>query len=76
MFISGFPGGTRGKESACQRKRLKRCGFDLWVRKILWRRKWQFTAVFFPGKFHGQRDLVDYNPWGRGVGHDRACTPD
>ena len=22
-----------------------------------------------PGKFHGQRSLVDYSPWGRRVGH-------
>ena len=26
-------------------------------------RKWQPTAVFLPGKFHGQRSLVDYSPW-------------
>ena len=26
-----------------------------WVRKVLWRRKWQSTPVFLPGKFHGQR---------------------
>ena len=24
----------------------------------------QPTPVFLPGKFHGQRRLVDYNPWG------------
>ena len=29
-----------------------------------WRRKWQPTPVFLPGKFHGQRSLVDYSPWG------------
>ena len=34
------------------------------VGKIPWRRKWQLTPVFFPGKSHGQRSLVDYNPWG------------
>ena len=27
----GFPGGTSGKEPACQCRRRKRCGFDLWV---------------------------------------------
>jgi len=26
-------------------------------RKIPWRRKWQPTPVFLPGKFHGQRNL-------------------
>ena len=29
-----------------------------------WRRKWQSTPVFLPGKFHGQRSLVSYSPWG------------
>ena len=30
----------------------------------LWRRKWQPTPVLLPGKFHGQRSLVGYSPWG------------
>ena len=34
------------KEPTCQCKRHKRCGFDLWVGKIPWRRKWQPTPVF------------------------------
>ena len=33
-------------------KECRRCGFDPWVRKILWGRKWQPTPVFLPGKFH------------------------
>ena len=37
---------------------IKRPGFDPWVGKILWRRKWQPTPVFLPGEFHGQRSLV------------------
>ena len=28
-----------------------------------WRRKWQPTPIFLPGKFHGQRNLAGYNPW-------------
>ena len=35
-----------------------------WVGKIPWRRKWQPTAVFLPGKSHGQRSLAGYSPWG------------
>ena len=31
----------------------------------VWRRKWQPTSVFLPGKSHGQRILVGYSPWGR-----------
>ena len=29
-----------------------------WVRKSPWRRKWQPTPVFLPGKFYGQRSLA------------------
>ena len=36
----------------------------------IWRRKWQPTAVFLPGEFHGQRSLAGYSPWGCRVGHD------
>ena len=37
------PGGTSGKEPACQHRRRKRRGFDTWVGKIPWRRAWQPT---------------------------------
>ena len=40
------------KESICQCRRCKRCGFNPWVRKISWRRKWQPTPVFLPGNSH------------------------
>ena len=30
-----------------------------------WRRKWQSTPVFLPGKSNGQRSLVGYSPCGR-----------
>ena len=53
----------RGKESAYQCRRHKRCGFDPWVRKIPWRRKGQPTPVYFPGKSHGQRSLSGCSPW-------------
>ena len=39
-------------------------GFDHWVRKIPWRRKWQTTPVFSPGKSHGQKSLLGYSLWG------------
>ena len=40
-------------------------GFDPWVGKIPWRRKWWPTPVLLPGTFHGLRSLVGYSPWGR-----------
>ena len=75
--IPGLPRWLSGKESACQWGRcrrlwFRRCRFSLWVRKIPWRRKWQLTLVFLPGKFHGQRSLVDYNPLGHKAGHNWA----
>ena len=41
---------------------MQETGFDPWVRKIPWRRKWQPTPVLLPGKFHGRRSLVGYSP--------------
>ena len=38
-------------------------GFDPWVKKIPWSRKWELIPVFLPGKFHGQRSLEGYSPW-------------
>ena len=59
-----FPGDTSGKESTCQcrSKRLKRRGFNPWVRKISCSRKWQPTPVSLLGKFHGQSSLMGYSP--------------
>ena len=39
-------------------------GFDSWIGKVPWRRKWQPTPVFLPGKSHGQRSLAGYSPCG------------
>ena len=67
----GLPRWLSGEESACQCRRCRRRGFDPWVGKIPWRRKWQPTPVFLPAKFHGQRSLVSYSPWGhKQVGHN------
>ena len=51
------------QQSVCLQ--CRRPGFDPWVGKIPWRRKWQPTPVFLPGKSHGRRSLVGYCPWGR-----------
>ena len=56
-----LPRWLSGKESTCQSRRH---GFDPWVEKIPWRRKWHPTPVFLPGKSHRQRNLVRYSPWG------------
>ena len=57
----------RSKESTCQ---YRRHGFNLWVRKMPWRRKWQPTLVFLPRKSYGQRSLVGQSMESQRVGHD------
>ena len=44
--LLGFPGGTSGKESACQCRRHRRCRFDPWIRTMSWRGARQSTPVF------------------------------
>ena len=40
------------------------------VKKMPWSRKWKPTPIFSPGKFHGQRSLVDCSLWG----HEESDT--
>ena len=62
-----------GKESACQGRRCKRRGFDPWVRKIPWSRKWQPIPVFLPRKSHGQKGLAAYTPQGCKESGETEC---
>ena len=57
FFGLAIRGGSEGKCLQCRRP-----GFDPWVRKIPWRRKWQPTPVSLPEESHGQRSLVGYSP--------------
>ena len=58
LIDKGIPGGTSGKELACQCRRWKRCGFDPWVRKIPWRRARQPTP-----KYSCLENLRDIGAW-------------
>ena len=71
-YLSELARWLSGKESVCQWRRRRRCGFSPWVRKIPWRRTWPPTPVFWPGESHGQRSLVGYSPWSQRVRHDWA----
>ena len=75
VFLGGFlfcigvqlidvPKCHSGRESAWWCRRRRRCRFSPWVGKTPWRRRWQPTPVFSPGKFHGQRSLAGYSPQG------------
>ena len=63
FFLSGtiataLPGSSVGKESACNAgdiDSMPRSG------RSPWRRKWQPTPVFLPGKSHGRHKRVSYN---------------
>ena len=60
----GYPGGASGKGLACQCRRHKRRGFNLWVEMIPWRRAWPPIPVFLSGESHGKRNLVGYQSIG------------
>ena len=51
------PNCLSSEELTCQ---CRRCGFDPWVAKSPWRRKWKPTVVFFL-KFHG--NFMDRGAW-------------
>ena len=64
-----------GKESACQCRRHRRHGFKAQAGKIPWRRKWQPTPVFLPGKSHRQRSLGRLQSMGlQRIGHNLVTT--
>ena len=60
----GLPGGSVVKNLS-----VKQDMQEMWVRSLgwedIWRRKWQPTLVFLPGKCHGQRSLAVYSSLGR-----------
>ena len=73
---NGLPKGHSGKESACQCQRHKRPGFNPWVGKIPWSRKWQPTPVFLPGLLQASKGFKA-PPYASAVYHYKSillCT--
>ena len=62
ICLLGFPGAASGKEPTCRCRRHKRQWFNPRIGRIPWRRAWQPTPVFLPGKSLGQRSLDSYSP--------------
>ena len=61
----GPPGGSSGKESACNAGVAGETGFIPGSRKSPpWRRNWQATPVFMPGESHRQSSLMGYTVHG------------
>ena len=51
IYIYRFPGDLVGKESVCNEGdhlQCRRRRFCFWVKKIPWRRRWQFIPVYLP----------------------------
>ena len=67
----GFPGDSDGEEPACNAGDLDSIpGLGRSPREG----NGYPTPEFLPGKFHGQRSLADFCPWGlKGVGHNLAA---
>ena len=63
--VSLNSGGSNGKKKKKKKIHLpmQETWFNPWVRKISWRRKWQPTPIFLPGKFHRHRSLAGCSPW-------------
>ena len=59
-LMLNFPGSSTVKHLPTMRETR----FNPWVGKILWRTRWQPTAVLLPGKSHGWRSVVGYSLWG------------
>jgi len=60
----GLLGWHSGKESPANSGDAGDMGLIPGSGKVPGSRKWQPAPVFLPGKFHGQRSLADYSPWG------------
>ena len=61
----GFPRGTLAKNLPANAGDARDAGSIPGSGGFLWSRKWQPTPVFLARKFHGQRSLAGYSPWGR-----------
>ena len=61
--LLGFPSGSAIKNLPAMQETQK-TGVHPHIGKIPWRRKWQPTPVFLPGKSCGWRSLSGYSPWG------------
>ena len=74
LFFSGFPDGSVSKEFACNAGDHLQCRRPFAMQETIcnagdqslipgpWRRKWQPTPMFLPGKVHGHRSLAGYSP--------------
>ena len=71
LLVSRLPRWLSGKESACNAGGAADTVFNPLVGKIPWRRKWQFTPTFLPGKSLWTEELGGLQSKGsQRFGHD------
>ena len=58
LWLRGIPGSSRICQPMRETKQTRVQSPHQDVRKLPWRRAWQFTPVFLLGESHGQRSLV------------------
>ena len=61
ITVKGFPGGSGGKDSACNRGDV---GLIPGLGRFPWRKEWLRTLIFLPGESHAKRSLASYSPLG------------
>ena len=64
IVLFGFPGGSVLNNLPAMQE-MQETRVQSQGQNLPWRRKWQPTPVFLPGKSHGERSLAGYSPWGR-----------
>ena len=72
MYLTGFPGGSKIKNLPANAGDIGDAGSIPESGRLPGGGNDYPTPVFLPGKFHGQRSVVGYSPWGRRVEQDRA----
>ena len=74
IFPLRLPRWFSGKEPACQCRRHKRCGFNPWVRKMPWSRRWQPTPVSLPGGLQSTGSQRAGQDWATEHTHTHTLT--
>ena len=64
LNLYDFPGGTVVKKIHLSVQEMQKTCVGSLGWEDLWSRKGQPTPLFLHGKFHGQKSLTGYSPWG------------
>ena len=62
IFLMGASSVAQWQRICLQCRIFRKHGFEPWVGKTPWRRKWHPAPVFLPEESHGQKSLEGYSP--------------